>query len=438
MRVTKLFNFITILATIFIMSCSSDAGDPDPNNGNNGNNTNTSPTAITLTSDKSVFDIGGTVNFTVKTNQNVNVSSDAIIKVNGTAITGNSYTPSTHGALVVSATFSNLTSNELSITVNNVITVSSVTLTSDVTDVKAGEIITLNAEVTLSDGTKVDKTNDSEFSIDGVAIVGNKYIAAKVGELKAKAKYNNTASNEVLIQVTDVATPTTFIKKAIIEDYTGTWCGWCPRVSYAIGLVEAQTDKVFTVAAHVANNEPMENDASRALRNAFGVNSFPTAYVNRESVWTYPEPSNIDEAVNQATGNTNVGLAINSVLSGETMNVVVSSGFAENVAGTRLVVFILEDKVVYNQANYTSYYGGADPIVNFEHNHVLRYSATDVLGTPTESSSGVHHTSFSINLGFEGVSDKNNTAVIAMLVNSTGKKVLNAQYAKVGVKKDFD
>ena len=438
MKTTKLFNFITLLATVFIMSCSSSEGDSGDSGGNGSGEEETPPTSITLTSDKSVFDIGGTVNFTVITNQNKNVTSEATIKVDGTAITGSTYTPATHGVFKISATFSNLTSNELSITVNNVVTVSSLTITSDVSSVIAGDVITFSAEATLSDGSKLDKTGDSEFSVDGTVITGNKYMADKIGDVKAKAVYNNVTSNELVIQVAQVSIPTTYTKKAIIEDYTGTWCGWCPRVSYAIGLVEAETDKVFTIAAHVANNEPMENDASVALRSAFGVSSFPTAYVNRASVWTYPEPSNVDEAVNEAKGNTDVGLAINSLLTGNVLDIVVSTGFSKDFAGTKLVVFILEDKLIYNQANYTSYYSGADPIVGFEHNHVLRYAATDVLGDPTSSTEGVYHTSFNVNLGFVGIANVDNTAVVAMLVDATGKVVLNAQYAKVNVRKDFD
>ncbi|MEE9408528.1 MAG: Omp28-related outer membrane protein [Polaribacter sp.] len=441
MKTTKFYKFITFFALLLIMSCSSPEGEPTGSGTGSGSGSGsgeTPPTSITLTSDKNNFDSGGTANFTVKTNQNTNVTSQAAIKVNGAAITGSTYTPSTHGVFKVSATFSSLTSNELTITVNEVITVTSVAITADVSSAKTGDIITFSSEVTLSDGSKVDKTSDSEFSVDGTVLTGNKYIADKVGDVKAKSVYNNVTSNEIIISISEVSTPTTYTKKAVIEDYTGTWCGWCPRVSYAIGLVEAQTDKVFAIAAHVANSEPMENDASKALRSAFGVSSFPTAYVNRASEWSYPEPSNVDQAVNQAKGNTNAGLAISSLLSGTTLDIVISTGFTQNLAGTKLVVFILEDKVIYNQSNYTSYYAGADPIVGFEHNHVLRYATTDVLGDPTSATTGIHHKSFSTNLGLVGIANVNNTAVIAMLVDASGKVVLNAQYAKVNIRKDFD
>ena len=38
------------------------------------------------------------------------------------------------------------------------------------------------------------------------------------------------------------------------------------------------------------------------LKNAFEVTGYPTAYVNREAEWSYPEPSNVAQAVNAAQG----------------------------------------------------------------------------------------------------------------------------------------
>ena len=41
-----------------------------------------------------------------------------------------------------------------------------------------------------------------------------------------------------------------FQKNVLIEDYTGTWCQYCPRVAYGIQLVEAANIKAFPVAIH--------------------------------------------------------------------------------------------------------------------------------------------------------------------------------------------
>jgi len=41
-----------------------------------------------------------------------------------------------------------------------------------------------------------------------------------------------------------------FQKRVLIEDFTGTWCGYCPRVSYGIDRVMEQTTKAVPVAIH--------------------------------------------------------------------------------------------------------------------------------------------------------------------------------------------
>ena len=46
----------------------------------------------------------------------------------------------------------------------------------------------------------------------------------------------------------------------------------------------------------------------------------------------------------------------------------------------KLVVYVLEDKLIYRQTNYSTFYGGVNPIPSFEHNHVLRASLTNLLG----------------------------------------------------------
>ena len=37
----------------------------------------------------------------------------------------------------------------------------------------------------------------------------------------------------------------------------------------------------------------------------------------------------------------------------------------------KLAVYMLEDGLIYDQRNFTSYYGGADPIIDFVHDDVF-------------------------------------------------------------------
>ena len=432
MKTIKRIHFVAIFATLVLFSCASSEEPVD---------TVTPPpvstvTSIVLSSDKTSFDEGESVVFAVKTNLNTVVTSDSSFKVNGTSISGNSYTPPSPGTYSVVATHDTFTSNQVTLTVNEVATVTAIEISSSELALAIGQVTNFSVAATYSDGSTQDVTADCQYVVNNMVFNGSSYLATAAGSVTAKATFSSITSNEITIQISDVSLPTTYTKKAIIEDYTGTWCGWCPRVSYAISLVEAETDKVFAVGAHIG--DAMQNAYSSALDTAFDIPGYPSAFVNRAAEWDYPEPSNVAQAVNAAQGNTNVGLAVGAVLDGSTMNILVSTGFAESVSGTKIVVFVLEDGILANQANYTSYYGGGSNLSNFEHNHVLRYSATAVLGDDTESGSGLTHKPYSVNLSSYAVSNVANTAVLVFLTDATGKVVLNAQYTKVNQSTSFD
>ena len=59
------------------------------------------------------------------------------------------------------------------------------------------------------------------------------------------------------------------------------------------------------------------------------------------------------------------------------LNVKVKMGYSYD--SMKLAVYMLEDGLIYDQRNFTSYYGGADQL-DFVHDDVLRRSLTNVWG----------------------------------------------------------
>lgn len=178
-----------------------------------------------------------------------------------------------------------------------------------------------------------------------------------------------------------------FKKRVLIEDYTGTWCGNCTRVAYAIEKVKEATDNVVSVAIH-NGNDPYHFEGIAPLKNLISPNNalaLPVSRLNRTGVWAFPETSNIPQAVNLAGKNIGLGLSMNSTLSNNLITLDVAIKFAQNYSNLKLVVYLLEDGLIYEQTNYTIYYGGEDHIANFEHNHVLRSALTDILGESISS-----------------------------------------------------
>ncbi len=177
-----------------------------------------------------------------------------------------------------------------------------------------------------------------------------------------------------------------FSRRVLIEDFTGTWCGNCTRVAQGIENVNAQTDKAVVVGVH-HGNDPYHYNGIEPLRALiypdFPDFPLPTVRLNRLTTWTFPEPSNTQQVLNLITNDAGLGLAMKSSLIGNTLNLDVKIKFAESYSDLKLVVYLLEDNLVYNQVNYVgSYQNGQNPIQNFEHDHVLRESLTNILGDP--------------------------------------------------------
>ena len=77
-----------------------------------------------------------------------------------------------------------------------------------------------------------------------------------------------------------------FKKHVLIEDYTGTWCGNCARVAYAVEQVKSQTDKAVTVAIH-DGNDPYSFSGIGPLKDLILPNStwsLPISRLNRMTV----------------------------------------------------------------------------------------------------------------------------------------------------------
>lgn len=231
-----------------------------------------------------------------------------------------------------------------------------------------------------------------------------------------------------------------FKKRVLIEDYTGTWCGNCTRVAYAIDQVKAQTDKAVTVAIH-NGNDPYSFAGIAPLKNLILPNTplaLPVSRLNRMTVWTFPEPTNIQQALDLTGNNTFLGLALNSTVANGTINLDVKMKFLQDYSDLKLVVYLLEDKLIYDQRNYTNYYNGDAILYNFEHNHVLRSAITNILGdavSGTTNGSSITK-NFSIPIP-TNIANSANISFAAFLVGSDNK-VLNARASNANVNQSFE
>ena len=320
--------------------------------------------------------------------------------------------------------------------------VESISLTADSSIKIIGETIVFT--VSTNNGTNV--TEDAKITVNNIEIVGNTFSSDVVGDFNVQAEYFGVLSEPVMINFQD-GSEINFVKNVLVEDYTGTWCGNCPRVAHAIELAKQQSNQIVSVAIHRSSSNPADanydpyNFDSSELETFLGMAGYPKALLNRMTRWQPLEQNNITQVINLTQGeNPKLGLAISSEVTATNINLDVDVKFSKDFEGLNLVVYILEDGLIYDQVNYTSYYGGDDILVNFKHDHVLKSCLTPLFGMPiasSETSVGKTYTkSYSLAIP-SNIANKNNIEFVAFITGADNKTI-NTRKASPNVQQTFE
>ncbi|WP_299099118.1 Omp28-related outer membrane protein [uncultured Winogradskyella sp.] len=288
-----------------------------------------------------------------------------------------------------------------------------------------------------------DVTSLATFYVDGNAVIGSSFSSDEIGDFEVYGVYmedgveitTNTESFSVIIPK----------RKIVVEDYTGTWCGFCPRVSAALTSLHEETNDITVIAIHETANsfeDPMHFEQIQILKDAFDVEGFPAAKINRTANWQNPH---VNSDVTSIAGlDTNLALAINSELVNSELTVQVNVVFEEgSIAGDKLVVYLLEDEIINDQVNYynadstSPFYNMGDIIPDFEHNEVLRNSLSSVLGDaiPVTEALTEYITSFTVTVPDDYNID--NLGIVAMVVSDDNSSK-NSQYAHINEDKAYE
>lgn len=326
-----------------------------------------------------------------------------------------------------------------------------------------------------------DVSGEAVFFVNGEPIEGNTFTPTEVNAAnEVYATYNGLTSNTLTFASTEV-TPSAYTQKVLVEDYTGTWCIYCPGMALIMDYFTAYSDKVIPVAIHCGGgsgmNDPWVYEYYETMVNANNYNATgqPKGKINRiydVNQFQFPircpnsnqaqYTAQLDSYLNQ---NAELGLAINSSLSGSSLNIQVKVGFAtDNVPEARLVVYLIEEGLRHDQLNaywnstfpdcifnQPPYNQNPIPAEHFEQKHVLLKSYTDVFGDiipQNQIANGSVYTkdfnvSLPTNVGYpSGTVNPENLKIVAFVLGNGGeisnRPVLNVQQAKVNTNQDFD
>jgi hypothetical protein len=259
--------------------------------------------------------------------------------------------------------------------------------------------------------------------------------------------------------------PTDFSKKAVVEECTGAWCGYCPNGAYNIQKsCEAHPDRVYGVAIHTGDvmSDLYDNFTKNApddLASQYAFSGVPAGVVNRRkstdnyNVWQ-------SETANEINLTADCGLAIaTKKVQDRTYNIEVHAGFNKVVTGDCYVVaYILEDEVhkgpAYDQHNYmdadntSPWYQKGNPMsaANYKHNHLLRQIIfkPGLWGTSIPASYMKAGGEFAVkeDIDMSTEFDLTKVSILAMVVKKGATAdqdyVLNVQECKLGSIKKWD
>ncbi|MCH5302716.1 MAG: C10 family peptidase, partial [Prevotella sp.] len=232
---------------------------------------------------------------------------------------------------------------------------------------------------------------------------------------------------------------TYFPRKIVMEEATGTWCGYCPYGMAAIEYMNKQyPDNFIAIAIHDDDDMPSPESYWPFLSM---VDGFPTSRINR-SYWYYPNPFNLD-------GIKDLGVAMIKANAAFTTDnqVEVSTettfGFTDNSTEYRIAYIVVEDNVgPYNQANYMSKPSAADnpndymnwwvhqgPSVETTFNHVARaiYNYDGVAGLlPMAVTEGEAYPSkYTLTLP-DNIQNVKNVQIVTLLIDTNTGEIINA------------
>lgn len=338
-----------------------------------------------------------------------------------------------------------VTSIGYTITTGSTVTEHQLELSDPVTFMMSAEVLVpIDADASVGESNKVFKLT----KVNGVAN------ECTTGNMQASGKLVTVAKKPKVVPV--------------VEEATGTWCGWCARGIPGLALLnKIYRDDVITLAVHGGGNgDPMILDNYQL--NAF---SYPSCTINRgEVVDPYygsgSTPFGISrevEAVQRSYVPAGIEVTADWADANQTkISVKATTTFVENVsnANYRIGYVLAEDGLsgttpAWYQSNYyagsslkddnlVNLTGGESKITNVVYNYipVAAYEPFEgiegsVPATITKDVAMEHTYTIDIT-GNDRIQDKTKLSVVALLINKVDGKSTIVNAAKFKFKKDSD
>ena len=308
-------------------------------------------------------------------------------------------------------------------------------------------------------------TDEKELALNSLPLNGSKTVAIPFSSDQEARKYQKT------ITITQVnGKPNTASKNTasgflislkekqpvtpVIEEFTGTWCGWCPRGTVGMEKVhDAYGDQVVQIAAH--NGDPMAISEYQSVINAY-TSGFPNSITDRQYE-ADPSFSSLKEALNMSFDRmalASIGLSAEWE-SNEKKKVVFNTttrfGYSEENGQYGIAYVLVEDGLKgtgsdWAQANYYSGSGTGDMAwwgkqgssvsgVEFNHVVVAAWSALNgVNGSvdPVIDANSPQEYSYTASIASNSlIQDKSRLKAVVLLIDRENGRIVNAAQSTI-------
>lgn len=256
---------------------------------------------------------------------------------------------------------------------------------------------------------------------------------------------DNPANNEVetVVKVSGIS----FAKRMVVEEGTGTWCGYCPMGIVGFRVMEEKyPDRFIGIAVHYIDD--MEIDSYSKVQEYF--TGYPRCIINRNpSMIVVPTASNLESLYGKVTSEKAIAaVAVEASLDNNSnkINAKTSVQFASGDpnAEFRIAFVVVEDSITgYSQAN--KYAGGEngemggfedlESSVSIPMNHVARgiydYDGLDD-SLPDVIVAGVPY-DYEMQIDLPEVQKTDYLHIISLLINGKTGMIENAAKSKIKV-----
>lgn len=261
---------------------------------------------------------------------------------------------------------------------------------------------------------------------------------------------SNNSATGTLITVTE--SPASL---PVVEEYTGTWCGYCPYGT--VGMKKAHDifgDRVALIAVH--SDDVMAISAYSPVVSKFA-DGFPSSFINREGSSIYPYY--LTDYLSGAITRTTVGtIELTASWSDDSQTSVrfdtkTKFAYSDNNSNYGIAFVLVEDGLKgsgssWEQVNYLSgssgesdmsfWFNSGSRVSGLEYDHVA-VAGWDLLdgisGSVSSSFSADEVLEFSYTgdlAQFNLIQDKSKLTAIALLINKENGTIVNAAQVKVG------